>query len=161
MLHRNTLLQIQIKFYYVYFYFQTDIPQVISVANGSSLPAASGIDPSLISDNTLHLELEVDPDSVQDSAGQFDIICSFGSTTVALSESFDNVLLYTRFGFPTVTNISPVEALISDVGEVRFSYNVWHMSHLVRKLTMWFLNRSNTNQALQSQKMTRGWKFRI
>ena len=97
---------------------------MISIANGSSLPAASGIDPSLISDNTLHLELEVDPDSVQDSAGQFDIICSFDTTTVALSESFDNVLLYTRFGFPTITSISPVEAFISDIGEVRFSYKL-------------------------------------
>ena len=26
---------------------------------------------------------------------------------------------------------------------------------------MWFLNRSDTNQAVQSQKIARGWKFLI
>ena len=35
------------------------------------------------------------------------------------------------------------------------------MSHLVRKPTMWFANRSDTNRAVQSQKMVRGWKFWI
>ena len=29
------------------------------------------------------------------------------------------------------------------------------------KPTMWFLNRFNTNQAVQAQKVARGWKFRI
>ena len=28
----------------------------------------------------------------------------------------------------------------------------------MRKSTMWFLNRSDTNLAVQTQKMTRGWK---
>ena len=31
----------------------------------------------------------------------------------------------------------------------------------MRKLTMWFLNRSDTNQAVQSPKQTRSWKFWI
>ena len=31
----------------------------------------------------------------------------------------------------------------------------------MRKPSMWFPNRSNTNQAVQAQKMTRGWKFWI
>ena len=35
------------------------------------------------------------------------------------------------------------------------------MSHLVGKPTMWFPNRSDTNQAVQSQKMVRSLKFRI
>ena len=35
------------------------------------------------------------------------------------------------------------------------------MSNLMRKPTMWFLNRSDTNQAVQAQKRARGWKFRI
>ena len=35
------------------------------------------------------------------------------------------------------------------------------MSHLMGKPTMWLLNRSETNQALQAHKMARGWKFRI
>ena len=35
------------------------------------------------------------------------------------------------------------------------------MSHLVGKPTMWFLNRSDTNQAAQSQKQARSLKFRI
>ena len=32
-----------------------------------------------------------------------------------------------------------------------------HMSRLVGKPTMWFPNRSDTNEAVQSQKMVRGW----
>ena len=38
---------------------------------------------------------------------------------------------------------------------------VRHMSCLVGKPTLWFLNRSDTNQAVQAQKMTRSLKFRI
>ena len=32
---------------------------------------------------------------------------------------------------------------------------------VMRKPTMWFLNRSDTNRAVQAQKMARGWKFWI
>ena len=35
------------------------------------------------------------------------------------------------------------------------------MSRLVGKPTMWFPNRSDTNQAVQAQKMARDWKFWI
>ena len=35
------------------------------------------------------------------------------------------------------------------------------MSHLVGKPTMWFPNRSDTNQAVQSQKQARSLKFQI
>ena len=35
------------------------------------------------------------------------------------------------------------------------------MSHLVGKPTMWFPNRSDTNRAVQAQKMARDWKFWI
>ena len=35
------------------------------------------------------------------------------------------------------------------------------MSHLMRKPTMWFLNRSDTKQAVQAQKMDRCLKFWI
>ena len=35
------------------------------------------------------------------------------------------------------------------------------MSWDTRKPTTWFPTRSDTNQAVQSQKITRGWKFRI
>ena len=31
----------------------------------------------------------------------------------------------------------------------------------MRKQTIWVLNRSDTNRAVQSQKMVRGWKFFI
>ena len=31
----------------------------------------------------------------------------------------------------------------------------------MRKPTIWVLTRSDTNQAVQSQKMVRGWKFQI
>ena len=31
------------------------------------------------------------------------------------------------------------------------------MSHVVRKPTMWFPNRSDTNRAVHAQKMGRGW----
>ena len=36
-----------------------------------------------------------------------------------------------------------------------------YLSRLVGKPTMWFPNRSNTNQPVQSQKMARGLKFQI
>ena len=39
----------------------------------------------------------------------------------------------------------------------RFHY----LSLLLREPTIRFANRSNTNQAVQSQEMARGWKFRI
>ena len=35
------------------------------------------------------------------------------------------------------------------------------MSHVMRKPTMWFPNRFDTNQAAHSQKMAGGWKFWI
>ena len=35
------------------------------------------------------------------------------------------------------------------------------LSRLVGKPTMWFLNRSDINRPVQSQKMARGWKFWI
>ena len=35
------------------------------------------------------------------------------------------------------------------------------MSHLIRKPTMWFLNKSDTNRAVQSQKQARSSKFWI
>ena len=35
------------------------------------------------------------------------------------------------------------------------------MSRIMRKSTLWFLNRSDTNQAVQAKKMARGWKFWI
>ena len=35
------------------------------------------------------------------------------------------------------------------------------MSHLVGKQTMWFPNRSDTNQAVQSQKQARSLTFRF
>ena len=36
-----------------------------------------------------------------------------------------------------------------------------HMSHIIRKPAMWFLNRSDKNRAVQAQKIARGWKFQI
>ena len=37
----------------------------------------------------------------------------------------------------------------------------WHLSSVMRKPTIWFPNRSNTNQAVQAQQMARCWKFLI
>ena len=39
--------------------------------------------------------------------------------------------------------------------------NIRQLSRLVGKPTMWFPNRSDTNQAVQSQKQARSLKFRI
>ena len=36
-----------------------------------------------------------------------------------------------------------------------------HLSCVMRKPTMWFLNRFDTNRAVQAQKMARSLKFRI
>ena len=41
------------------------------------------------------------------------------------------------------------------------SYINEDMSHVMRKLTFWFPTWSDTNQAVQLQKMARGLKFRI
>ena len=38
-------------------------------------------------------------------------------------------------------------------------HRVKHLSRLMRKLTMWFPNRSDANRAIQAQKMARGWKL--
>ena len=35
------------------------------------------------------------------------------------------------------------------------------MSHIMRKPTIWFPNRSDTYRAVHAQKMARGWKFWI
>ena len=48
------------------------------------------------------------------------------------------------------------------VGHIKVAkYVVLYLSHLVGKPTMWFLNGSDTNQAVQSQKQARSLKFRI
>ena len=36
-----------------------------------------------------------------------------------------------------------------------------YMSRVMRKPTMWFPNRSDTNQTVQAQKMARGWKIAV
>ena len=41
----------------------------------------------------------------------------------------------------------------------KFTEVVYDMSHLVEKPTMWFPNRSDTNQAVQLQKQARSLKF--
>ena len=45
--------------------------------------------------------------------------------------------------------------IIRGVQEVQYD----NMSHLVEKPTMWFLNRSDTNRPVQSQKRARSLKF--
>ena len=42
-----------------------------------------------------------------------------------------------------------------------FGITYYNMSHVMRKPTFWFLTWSDTNQAVQLQKMARGLKFRI
>ena len=44
-------------------------------------------------------------------------------------------------------------------GFLMLQYIEQKMSHHMTKPTMWFLNRSDTNRAVQAQKMARGWKF--
>ena len=43
----------------------------------------------------------------------------------------------------------------------RLSYDLKQMSRVMRKPTFWFLTWSDTNQAVQLQKIARGLKFRI
>ena len=45
--------------------------------------------------------------------------------------------------------------------EGSLSDRLFHMSHLMGKPTMWFPNRSDTNQPAQAQKRARSVKFRI
>ena len=42
-----------------------------------------------------------------------------------------------------------------------FFYFLYNMSHVMRKPTFWFPTWSDTNQAVQPQKMARVLKFRI
>ena len=42
-----------------------------------------------------------------------------------------------------------------------FSHGIAHLSRIMRKPTFWFPTWSETNQAVQLQKMARGLKFRI
>ena len=51
------------------------------------------------------------------------------------------------------------ELLYAD--DIRMSDQKQQLSHLVGKPTMWFPNRSDTNWAVQAQKMARSLKFRI
>ena len=51
--------------------------------------------------------------------------------------------------------------LTPSVSHVSATVQWYKMSCLVRKPTMWFLNRSDTNQAVQAQKMATGMKFWI
>ena len=99
------------------------MPEVTSVEFASSTTVAGEADLTLTS-NRLVLTLSIAVgDNAQDSAGQFDISCTFGEDSVSLSESANNAL-YTRFMHPTVVDITPSEALISNVGEVSFCFIV-------------------------------------
>ena len=41
------------------------------------------------------------------------------------------------------------------------AFHCTYLNCVVTKQTIWFLNRSDTNGAVQAQKMARGWKFFI
>ena len=56
---------------------------------------------------------------------------------------------------------SPLEKRVSVVKNTVKIGRKYDMSSLMRKSTMWFLNRSDTNQAVRAQMMVRGWKFWI
>ena len=68
----------------------------------------------------------------------------------------------------TNTFVAPIKNILNDRCSILF--DSWSskallaaikMSHLVRKQTMWFPTRSDTNQAVQSQKQARSLNFRI
>ena len=62
-----------------------------------------------------------------------------------------------------VTPESPAD--IADIKKVSLFVSCWlvilYTSLCVRKPTIWVPTRSDTNQAVQSQQMVRGWKFWI
>ena len=51
------------------------------------------------------------------------------------------------------------DIIVERVGLLLYSTN--NLSRVMRKPMFWVLTRSDTNQAMQSQKMARGLKFRI
>ena len=51
--------------------------------------------------------------------------------------------------------------ILAQLMQGRTVSTVQHLSRVMRKPTMWILTRSDTNQAVQLQKMARGLKFRI
>ena len=53
------------------------------------------------------------------------------------------------------------ETLVNILKEAREHKKLYNLSRLVGKPTMWFPNRSDTNQAAQSQKKARILKFCI
>ena len=68
------------------------------------------------------------------------------------------VLLYIPFRYFTLN--CKRNAAVGQTYINQFVSN-YEMSHLVRKPTMWFTDRSDTNQAVWSQKQARSLKFRI
>ena len=69
---------------------------------------------------------------------------------------------YTQPAFKTDILVTVHMIVLTNNNYVRkFRSNSFHLSHLVRKPTMWFQNRSNTNKAVQLQMMAGGLKCRI
>ena len=70
---------------------------------------------------------------------------------------FPSILLH---AITIVCNIAFIKLDKSEDQEI-FVHTIKHMSCLVGKPTVWFPNRSDTNQAVQAPKTATGWKLWI
>ena len=78
-----------------------------------------------------------------------------GRISVSASNTYDFTGTYSAHGGDDSSGNPTSSGLYMDVLVMRF------LSRLMRKPTMWFPNRSDTNQSVQAQKMARGLKFWI
>ena len=68
---------------------------------------------------------------------------------------------HSHFAVKYLTHVVGDRPSLGPVRYLHFSLKRRNMSLCVRKSTIWVPTMSDTNQAVQSQKMVRGWKFWI
>ena len=85
-----------------------------------------------------------------------DQLCS--NCTFAFATRIEQCLFFLNPKFLAIFCNCTCQFMLGLVGD-RFSCVGSHLSRLVGKPTMWFRNRSDTNQAVQSQKQARDLKF--
>ena len=76
----------------------------------------------------------------------------------------DHFVLMHVFAFYHLISISSALVVLSCVGCLLITGVInesINLSRVMRKPTMWFPNKSDTNRAVQAQKMARDWKFWI
>ena len=89
-----------------------------------------------------------------------------GTETLAIPQPDGSYKLHGYKWFSSATDADMTFTLARVIGPdgkiiqvFRLSSLHVHISRIMRKLTIWFPTRSDTNRAVQAQKMARGWNF--